>query len=794
VTFREFFQKATQCESEPDGRIPYPYQERFAEAEQLFQLVRAPTGAGKTATAILGWLWRHLHSSKLTPRRLVYCLPMRVLVEQSERETRGWIKNLGLSEQVEVHVLMGGVDVAEWYLYPENPAVLLGTQDMLLSRALNRGYGASRFHWPIDFGLLNNDCVWVFDEPQLMGSGVSTSAQLAGLRAALGTFSLCPSIWMSATLEPAWLDTVDFRNKRRAQPLELDEEDYDPSRPLYKRMTAEKALAPLGALPTKDGREVAAAVVDRHAPGSQTLVVLNTVERAKAVYAAIKRHGKAPKNVLLVHSRFRPHERQRLNEQLQERGETAVDRIIVATQVVEAGVDISARTLVTELAPWASLVQRMGRCNRTGDDGPGRVFWVDLDTDKQAAPYEGDDVAFGRAQLEKLDGKDLSPKALDDFKRREGITLPFEHSHVMRRRDLLDLFDMAPDLSGNDIEVSRFVRGDDAETDAQVFWRELDGNGPPADLPAPDRRELCAVPVGKALREFLSTLREKKKLAAYVWDHLDEAWVRLEPRQVRPGLTILLPAASGGYSELGWDPGSPGAVVPVPHGDAPPEEGTSDDPNSAGPPLTIAEHTGNVRAELDEALGQLKDSLGGWAGHLALAAQWHDAGKGHPVFQASVHRVNPGLSRERRWAKSGVRKPLRHSRKYFRHELVSALAALQHGLRFEVVYLIATHHGKVRLSIRALPGEEPPDPPGTLFALGVHDHDELPAVALGGEVCPAMVLDLSPMRMGGEASWTANSLRLRDEVGPFRLAYLEALLRAADLRASAKEQKGASHA
>ncbi len=77
---------------------------------------------------------------------------------------------------------MGGVDTEEWHLAPEEPAILIGTQDMLLSRALNRGYAASRFHWPIDFGLLNNDCLWVFDEPQLMANGLSTSAQLAGLR------------------------------------------------------------------------------------------------------------------------------------------------------------------------------------------------------------------------------------------------------------------------------------------------------------------------------------------------------------------------------------------------------------------------------------------------------------------------------------------------------------------------------------------------------------------------------------------------------------------------------------
>src|SRR5207248_2740573 len=141
------------------------------------------------------------------------------------------------------------------------------TQDMLLSRGINRGYAASRFHWPIDFGLLNNDCLWVFDEPQLMGSGVSTSAQLAGLRAALGTFGPCPSVWMSATLEPGWLDTVDFAGRVAGDAIELSAGDYDPTRPLYHRMTAEKTLSPLGVTATKDGKEVARQVIKRHLAG-----------------------------------------------------------------------------------------------------------------------------------------------------------------------------------------------------------------------------------------------------------------------------------------------------------------------------------------------------------------------------------------------------------------------------------------------------------------------------------------------------------------------------------------------
>ncbi len=47
------------------------------------------------------------------------------------------------------------------------------------------------------------------------------------------------------------------------------------------------------------------------------------------------------------------------------------------------------------------------------------------------------------------------------------------------------------------------------------------------------------------------------------------------------------------------------------------------------------------------------------------------------------------------------------------------------------------------------------------------------------------------MQLGGDGSWTARALKLLADLGPFKLAYLEALLRAADVRASRKE---ANHA
>ncbi|MDZ4800391.1 MAG: DEAD/DEAH box helicase, partial [Bryobacteraceae bacterium] len=67
------------------------------------ELLDVPTGMGKTAAVALAWLWkrgwreggREAGPDAGTPRRLVYCLPMRVLVEQTERNACRWLENLG---------------------------------------------------------------------------------------------------------------------------------------------------------------------------------------------------------------------------------------------------------------------------------------------------------------------------------------------------------------------------------------------------------------------------------------------------------------------------------------------------------------------------------------------------------------------------------------------------------------------------------------------------------------------------------------------------------------------------
>ena len=143
-------------------------------------MIRIPTGLGKTEAVLGAWAWNRLVRRDSTwPRRLVWCLPMRVLVQQSLAVAQKFLESMPVHntgpEKVQVCPLMGGADVEDWHLHPEQPAVLIGTQDMLLSRALNRGYATGRARWPMEYGLLNHDCLWIMDEIQLMDVGLTTT-------------------------------------------------------------------------------------------------------------------------------------------------------------------------------------------------------------------------------------------------------------------------------------------------------------------------------------------------------------------------------------------------------------------------------------------------------------------------------------------------------------------------------------------------------------------------------------------------------------------------------------------
>ncbi|MCI0347435.1 MAG: CRISPR-associated endonuclease Cas3'', partial [Chloroflexi bacterium] len=261
----------------------------------------------------------------------------------------------------------------------------------------------------------------------------------------------------------------------------------------------------------------------------------------------------------------------------------------------------------------------------------------------------------------------------------------------------------------------------------------------------------------------------------------------------------------------GWNPSSRGLVpvVHVPRGDAeetaPLDESTGDDPATfTGAWVTLDAHLADAaraaRAILAEArMSGLRPEQCEAA---VVAASLHDLGKAHPVFQDTLVRsaadeVRGAVERLVPLAKSGSVSRPRHRRPHFRHELVSALLLADgsgevlvpaHVDRSLVRYLVAAHHGRVRLAIRSIPGEVPPaDHGATRVALGVVEGDVVPAFSVGGTPVEESTLSLGAMEFGGDGSWTAMALGLRDrdDLGPFRLATLEALVRIADWRASA---------
>lgn len=208
------------------GRQPHEWQRTLASSQgPRSRLIRIPTGMGKTLGVLAAWAWYRLNQNNdAWPRRLVWCLPMRVLVEQTNAVARDALSRLGLLwdgssdhvGKVGVHLLMGGADSGgDWNLFPEECAVLIGTQDMLLSRALNRGYASGRARWPLEFGLLSHDALWVMDEVQLMDVGLATGAQLQAFLDEDASKGFRPrhTWWMSATLQPAWLKSVDTETR-----------------------------------------------------------------------------------------------------------------------------------------------------------------------------------------------------------------------------------------------------------------------------------------------------------------------------------------------------------------------------------------------------------------------------------------------------------------------------------------------------------------------------------------------------------------------------------------------------
>lgn len=638
--------------------------------EEFFE---AATGgapdAGQAANAVLPWLFRRLvDAPESTPRRLIYVLPANSLPEQVFARIRGWLDRLGRQEEVGTYLLAGAVRDGGWLRHPERTAILVGTHDLLLSRALMRGFADSRRIAPVAYALLHNDAQWVFDGSDRYGPGLPTSIRLQEMRDELGTFAPTASLWMSATQGSAI------------------------GRPL----------------PAGDIGDLAQAVVAAHVDGTETVVVLGSLTRARALHGALCEA--APEHdTLLIHPYFRAADRR---ERLALLGEPDRDRIVIGTQALEVGIDLAPHTLLAELGLEDS------------GGAPGRMW---------------------------------------------------------DQSDLLALFDTAVDPP--DLDVARWIC-EPADRTALIAWRAWESGEPSEQEPDPGRDELCPVP--------LDELRRVLDGRAWLRDRLDGLWRRATAGDLEPGVHMLLDARYGGYlSDQGWAPES---TIPV--STMPP-----------GPDLrmfacvdwvSLDQHLAETEEEARTLIDALPHLPAAQQEAVILAARYHDLGKCHEVFQELL-RAGGGDPPDVLLAKSKAPYNTGRARRPgFRHELVSALM-LAHGDHWHgdgsdhrlVTYLAAAHHGQVRISVRTEAESETETDEATVApsVLGVLDGDRTPPVTLSsGETFPAQFLHTAGLRPETGGSWTvqARALRDREDLGPFRLAYLEALVRIADWRSSGR--------
>ncbi len=314
-------------------------------------------------------------ASNSLPSRLLYALPLRSLANQVAKRMEGQAEKLGKSHW---RVRLQHGQAPESVLFAAD--VVVCTIDQLVTSYACTPLTLPLRHGNIPAGAVMSSFV-VFDEVHLFDPERALQAMRL-ICERLNRLGL-PFAVLSATLPDK---VVDFWQKEFG--CELIDARCEAVQRSVKIEFSENELS---------AKQVVETLKDEH---QRILVVANTVERAINLFEQV--HQQASQlgyECNLVHSRFLPDDRKAKEDWIVQRfGKDAKSgkSLLIATQVVEAGLDISADCLLTELAPIDALIQRAGRCARWGGSGLVRVFDV-----KSAAPYDDELVSKTREVLKR---------------------------------------------------------------------------------------------------------------------------------------------------------------------------------------------------------------------------------------------------------------------------------------------------------------------------------------------------------------------------------------------------------
>ncbi len=117
-------------------------------------------------------------------------------------------------------------------------------------------------------------------------------------------------------------------------------------------------------------------------PEKDIMIVLNTINSSKEIYDYIKEYAEEINlNNELYYLSTNIIPKHRL-EKIKQIRKSSKSKIIVTTQLIEAGVDIDVDIIYRDFAPLDSIIQTAGRCNRNNKKEKGIVNIINLTNEK----------------------------------------------------------------------------------------------------------------------------------------------------------------------------------------------------------------------------------------------------------------------------------------------------------------------------------------------------------------------------------------------------------------------------
>ena len=354
----------------------YPFQKRVYDtlAAGRSVVLQAPTGSGKTAAALYPFLraWEEAdkrHPEGDFPRKCIYSVPLRVLANQFWDEYEERERNFGFTRAMDVKIQTGA--------RPDDRKLegnlIFTTVDQTLSNFLTIPHALSLNQGNLNAGAVLSSYL-VFDELHLFDPESMLPSVLHLLRLLRGKV---PFLVMTATFSEEMVRAL--AKQLDAEPIVLSAEEAAAIPSQYKMRRIHVAEQEL----------TAAAVLEKHQ--QRSIAICNTVDRAQTLFEALRYQADPDTEIRLLHSRFLQGDREASEDWLRRefgkhKGNYTVESaILVATQVIEVGLDITSEALHTELAPAASVIQRAGRCARYRSES-GDVYVYRLPLNKHGNP------------------------------------------------------------------------------------------------------------------------------------------------------------------------------------------------------------------------------------------------------------------------------------------------------------------------------------------------------------------------------------------------------------------------